>query len=296
MVAIAPAIGSGDPRALAGLSRLENDPDPAVARAASAAAERLARSLPPLRFEVLGRFAVRRGSWRAEGGKWGRPVDARVVRFLLVNRDRSVAEDLIFDALWPGSSPASARRGLQVAVSRARRVLDPPGAEQSVIESAQSSYRLVLGGRDTIDAEEFESAAELALAEDGEHRRRLLERARSLWRGEPMPEERYSDWATAYRERLIDRHIAVLTALVALHERAGEHADAADVARELIDIDSLNEGAHRTLIAAYARAGRTGQALRQYLECRRALVDGLGVEPSEATSRLQARILAGEAV
>jgi DNA-binding SARP family transcriptional activator len=49
-------------------------------------------------------------------------------------------------------------------------------------------------------------------------------------------------------------------------------------------------------MAAYARSGRTSYALRQYLECRRALVSDLGVEPSAETSRLQARILAGEAV
>ena len=111
-----------------------------------------------------------------------------------------------------------------------------------------------------------------------------------------LPEERYADWATAYRERLIDRHIAVLTALVELRERAGDPAGAADLARELVDIDPLNEGAHRALIVAYARAGRTGHALRQYLECRRALVEALGIEPAEATSRLQARVLAGERV
>ena len=45
-----------------------------------------------------------------------------------------------------------------------------------------------------------------------------------------------------------------------------------------------------------ARSGRTGHALRQYLECRRALVETLGIEPAEATSRLQARILAGQPV
>ncbi len=47
---------------------------------------------------------------------------------------------------------------------------------------------------------------------------------------------------------------------------------------------------------AYARTGRTSYALRQYLECRRALVVELGVEPSAQTSSLQARILAGEPV
>jgi DNA-binding SARP family transcriptional activator len=65
-------------------------------------------------------------------------------------------------------------------------------------------------------------------------------------------------------------------------------------ARRLVDLDPFDEAAHRQLMTAYARAGRRGAALRQYLECRRALVDGLGVEPTAATARLQARILAGE--
>ena len=47
---------------------------------------------------------------------------------------------------------------------------------------------------------------------------------------------------------------------------------------------------------AYARTGRTSYALRQYLECRRALIDELGIEPSEQTSEIQARILTGEPV
>ena len=49
-------------------------------------------------------------------------------------------------------------------------------------------------------------------------------------------------------------------------------------------------------MTAYARAGRTSQALRQFLECRRLLVEELGIEPSSETSALQARILAGESV
>ena len=35
-------------------------------------------------------------------GAWGRPIDARLVRFLLVNLDRAVPDDELFDALWPG--------------------------------------------------------------------------------------------------------------------------------------------------------------------------------------------------
>ena len=47
---------------------------------------------------------------------------------------------------------------------------------------------------------------------------------------------------------------------------------------------------------AFARAGRRGHALRQYLECRRALVDALAIEPAAETASLQRRIMAGEAL
>jgi DNA-binding SARP family transcriptional activator len=293
--ALEPAAESGDPKALAHLARLADEPDQELAGAASDAAKRMVRILPPLRYELLGRFGVGRGAWRA-GDTWERPVDARLVRFLLVNLNRPVPEDAIFDALWPDLDASGARKSLQVAVSRARRVIDPPGHESSAIESVDRTYRLILGERDVVDAEAFRSAAEIGLAATDEERRALLEHARSLWGGEPLPEERYSDWTTDYRERLIDRYTAVLAALVQVHEASGEHTEAADVARELVDLDPLNEGGHRALITAYARAGRTGYALRQYLECRRELVEQLGIEPSEATARLQARILAGESL
>jgi DNA-binding SARP family transcriptional activator len=68
------------------------------------------------------------------------------------------------------------------------------------------------------------------------------------------------------------------------------------VARRLLEVEPLNEAAHRSLMAAYARTGRTSYALRQYLECRRGMVVELGIEPAADTAALHARILAGESV
>jgi DNA-binding SARP family transcriptional activator len=294
--ALSGALACNHPAALARLAELADDPDEQIASTAVATRARLQRALPRLRFAVLGRFRVMRGGWEIGAGAWGRPMDPRLVRLLLVHHGELVPEDLIFEALWPGRSVSSARGSLHVAVSRARGVLDLPDVEASAIESEGHAYRLNLGEGGTVDAEEFRAAVEAALMEEGDGRRALLERARWLWGGEPLVEERYSDWAAAYRERLMDRYIEVLTALVELHERVADHAAAADLARELLDIDRLNEGAHRALMRAYARGGRPGHALRQYLECRRVLVEDLGTEPAEETSRLQARILAGESV
>lgn len=111
-----------------------------------------------------------------------------------------------------------------------------------------------------------------------------------------MPEERYSDWAAAWREDLVARHRRVLVALAELRTRAGDHAGAAAAATRLVAIDPLDEGAQRLLIAAHARAGNRARALRQYLACRRQLVDALGLEPSEETRALHRHVLAGRPV
>jgi DNA-binding SARP family transcriptional activator len=100
----------------------------------------------------------------------------------------------------------------------------------------------------------------------------------------------------AWREHLIARYAEVLRGLVAACHEDGDHAAATQAARSLVEVDPLDESAHRDLITAYARSGRRAHALRQYLECRRILVDELGMEPGQETSALQRRVLAGEPV
>lgn len=123
-----------------------------------------------------------------------------------------------------------------------------------------------------------------------------LERAASLWGGEPLPEERYSDWALGWRERLTDLYAAVLAAICDSCLERGDLIGASLRARDLVGLDPVNESGHRRLMIAHARAGQRSQALRQFLACRRALVEQLGVEPATETARLQQRILAGEPV
>ena len=293
--AVAPVVASGHPRALGQLKDLALEGDDAVAAAARAAIESVRLAPPPLSFRLLGGFEARRGTWRIEPSAWGRPMTARLVRFLLVHRGRVVPEDVLFEAFWAGKPAASARRNLQVAVSMARGVLDTGLSAESVIESVDHGYRLRLAAHDAVDTEEFTIAARAALAErDEETRRALLERATGLWHGEPLPEDTYADWSRDWRRALTDLYGAVLEALVAACREEADHRATIAAATRLLELDPLNEAVHRDLMAAYARTGRVADALRQYLHCRRLLVDELGVEPSAPTSLMQGRILAGE--
>jgi DNA-binding SARP family transcriptional activator len=121
---------------------------------------------------------------------------------------------------------------------------------------SERTYRLRLTEHNTVDAQEFERAAVAALAAGAESRRSALVAAAGLWTGVPSR----------------------------------------SVAQQLVELDPLSEVAHRRLIVAFARTGRRGHALRQFVECRRVLVTELGVEPGQETAALQRRVLAGERV
>ena len=294
--ALLSAVAAGHPDGIGRVPELRRDADPSVRAAAQTAGELLLRNPPPLSFRLLGRFELRRGTWLVEDAAWGRRVAQRLVRFLLCRGGGPVPEDELIESFWPDSPPESARRSAQVAVSAARAILDPPGAQRSRLTCSERTYRLELREEDTVDSREFERAAAAALDAHTPSRRAALSTAAALWGGEPLPEERYAEWATPWRERLIDRYIQILTALSEAHEQAGDANQALEVARRLVELDRLNEAAHRRLMVAAARAGRRGQALRQFLACRHALVTELGVEPGEETRALHRRVLAGEPV
>jgi DNA-binding SARP family transcriptional activator len=294
--ALLAALAAAHPAVLAQLADLGKDDDEQVAAAAVATRERLREQPPSLRFELLGGFRVRRAGWELDEATWQRPMAARVVRFLLIQGSGGVPEDALFEAFWPDRDADSARQHLAVAISRARKVLDLPDAQQSIIEAKERTYRLRLRDRDSVDADEFENAAATALADRGRDRTVTLEAAATLWTGEPLPEDRYAAWSLPWRERLAHTYSHVLTALVERYAASGSHHDAIRVAARLLELDPLDERAHRELMVGYARTGRTSQALRQFLECRRAMVTVLGVEPSSETAEVQARILAGEPV
>ena len=241
-----------------------------------------------LGYNLLGGFRLRRDGTPVPPDAWERPMAARVVRLLLVERG-FVTEDRLLEAFWRDRDPAAARRCLAVSVCRCRGVL---GA--TAIEASERAYRLVLGPLDSVDSDLFERAAARALDRaDGPARTAALEHTAGLWHGEPLPEDRYSDWAQEWRDALVDRHREVLAALSDGHARAGEHEDALRAARRMLAADPLDEGAHRRVMAGYAALGRRTRALEQFLRCRRELIEAVGIEPSRETSALQARILAG---
>jgi len=67
---------------------------------------------------------------------------------------------------------------------------------------------------------------------------------------------------------------------------AGSHADAVDIYRQLVRADEWDEAPHRHLMAASARAGQRGEALRHYDHVMAVLRRELGSAPARETVAL----------
>ena len=79
---------------------------------------------------------------------------------------------------------------------------------------------------------------------------------------------------------------AVLDRLVAITEAAGDLPAAVAAAARRVDLDPLDEGAHRRLMGLYARADDRAAAIRQYRACVGVLERELGVAPLAETTEL----------
>jgi TolB-like protein/Tfp pilus assembly protein PilF len=122
-----------------------------------------------------------------------------------------------------------------------------------------------------------------------------LQMAADIYRGEFLADfhiasEPFQEWLAAERDRTLAMVCGILQRLTAKQEAANEHEAAIRSARRSVALDALSETGQRALMRAYARAGRRGEALRQYKNCTETLQRELGVTPDAETQALAAEI------
>jgi DNA-binding SARP family transcriptional activator/class 3 adenylate cyclase len=209
-----------------------------------------------------------------------------LLAYLAANQGRKVARDQLADLLWSAGEQEQSRHSLRQALTVVRRAV--PGG--SPIRAAIA--HVVLDGEGVeVDVQAFTRLAQSTSLAD-------LRAAAELYRGEflsdlDIPSEPFAEWVEAERSRLGAIASVVLRRLALALHRAGDQEGAIANAQRLIARDQLNEEGHRLLMELYARAGRRGEALRQYAACVDQLKRELDVAPDETTVALAAAIRAG---
>jgi predicted ATPase/DNA-binding SARP family transcriptional activator len=210
---------------------------------------------------------------------------------LALQPGRVVPADQLIEALWGEDPPTEVRNGLQGLVSKLRRTLGSP----DLVTMRGAGYALELPAS-AIDVHRFEALVlgGRAAAVDGDLTRAagLLAEAESLWRGDPLAEFTYEDFAAGAILRLSELRLEVFEERLDIELQLGCHQAAVAELDELVAAHPLRERLRGLLMLALYRSGRQVDALRVFQEGRRLLNDELGLEPGRELRELEAAILA----
>ncbi len=236
--------------------------------------------------------------------KNGKPVvglasrKAQALLAYLVYTERPYAREPLADLLWDDRTQKQALGNLRVLLSSLRKQLAPYIliTRHTVAFNPDSNYYL-----DTADLLERVSAArrETNGAETlSDAAVNELSQVVALYQGDFLAgfylrESRgFEEWALLERERLRRLVIEALQRLVAHHLASRTYRQGLDYATRLLELDPLQEKAHRQMMRLLIRTGKRSAAMQQYQTCCRILNDELGVEPMLSTTRLYHQIKA----
>ena len=235
-----------------------------------------------LEFRVLGPLEV----WDDERAlQLGGPKQRALLALLLLDAGRVVSTDRLIDVLWGERPPATAATSLQNLVSQLRKLL---GAH--VLVTKPPGYRLEIEA-EQLDLERFRRLVDTARQAPAAERSSKLREAIALWRGAPLADLVYEDFAQNEAARLEELKLVALEQLFEADLEVGRAAELVSELEALVAEHPLREGFRRHLMLALYRSGRQAEALQVYHDARRELVDQLGIEPSAALQQLHGAML-----
>ena len=238
-----------------------------------------------LDFRILGPLEV------SEDGRplpLGGQKQRALLALLLLKAGKVVSTDRLIDELWAGEPPRTAATSLQNLISALRRLLG-----RELVATRPPGYLLDVdpGGVDVFRLDALLVEAKQA---DPSERADLLREALALWRGEPLAEFAYEGFAQAEIARLEELHLSVLEDRIEADLALGRHAELVGELDALVARNPLRERLRGQLMLALYRSGRQANALHAYQDARRALLEGLGIDPGPALQQLHAAILRQE--
>lgn len=215
------------------------------------------------------------------------PRQQAFLAYLLLHRDAPQPRQRLAFLFWPDSTDAQAQTNLRQLLHTLRQRL-PEAPRYLSIDERTVQWR---GDAPyTLDLADFERALARAEQNAGYDKTAALEEAVAFYTGDLLP-ALYDEWVLAARERLGQRFVTALEALIDLHEEERELKPAIAHAQRLLRHDPLHEATYRQLMRLHALDGDRVAGLRVYHTCATILDRELDVPPNEATQEAYARLM-----
>lgn len=239
------------------------------------------RSRPTVEFRTLGSVEVVRDGRVVDLGS-GR--QAALLAILLLHRNDVVSRDRLVDELWGARPPATAAKSVRNAVSLLRKeigdriVTRPPGYLLRVEDGE-------------LDSDRVEALLREARTKPPGEAAELLREALDLFRGRPFGGLEHETFAQTEIERLEQLRLSCLQARIEVDLILGLDSELLGELEALTREHPFNERFRGQLMLSLYRSGRQADALDAYQQGRRAMTEGLGLEPSRDLQQLERLIL-----
>ncbi|MFI6173127.1 AfsR/SARP family transcriptional regulator [Nocardia sp. NPDC051052] len=237
-------------------------------------------------------------AWRGEEPlPLGPPQRRAVLAALLLRAGSAVTAAELVEGLWGARPVPRATAALRTHVAQLRRTLEPDRAARApatVLVSIGDGYllRIPPGSTDVAEVERLVAAAAQVRDSHPAAARANLVAALGKWQGTALS-GLPGPFAERQRARLAQWRLAILEDRLALDIETGRSSDAVAELAALIEEYPLRERFRALLMTGLYHCGRQSDALDAYAQARRALVDGVGVEPGPELTVLHERILRG---
>jgi YVTN family beta-propeller protein len=236
-----------------------------------------------MRFSILGPLEVSDGDRDIPLGA-GR--QRKLLAILLLHRNEVVSTDRLIDELWGEHPPPTAAKALQGHISHLRKQLG-----QGCVLTVSAGYVLKLDPAE-LDAYRFEQLMHEAARGEPAAAARKLREALELWRGPPLADFAYDDFARREIDRLEGLRLTSIEKRIDADLALGRHSEVVPELEALVAEHPLREQFRAQLMLALYRSGRQAEALQAYHDGRAVLREELGLEPGEELQDLQKAILA----
>ncbi|HEX8917954.1 MAG TPA: BTAD domain-containing putative transcriptional regulator [Chloroflexota bacterium] len=239
---------------------------------------------------LLGPFVLLRDGVPVDTAHWQRRVET-LFKLLAVAPERRRLRDELIEILWPHTSAETGAANLRLLTHRLRSTLTEgtPGNGPAPVLAERGWVFLNPAHDWELDLDQLVAAVAAA-----GHDPQKLEAAAELYRGEPLLEDRYDDWAVPARESAQRAWRELCLRLGAIYLRDSHAERAVSWFERSLQTDPLDEEALRGLLRALSGEGRRSDALRLYAAFEQRLRAEMNASPAPETVALAERIRTGE--
>ena len=271
---------------------LVNQPDPATTRAAPQPTERgSATPTGTVTFALLGPLEIKRDGAAVHVGA---TKQRTLLLRLLIEPGSFVSVETLVEDLWPHEPPPGAAATIRTYVSHLRRALGGP-PDSAVLRSSQGRGYTLDVSLEAVDAGRFQQLATEGRAQlrsgDAASAIELFDDAFALWRGEPLSDVSYENFAVAEITRLNQLYLSVCEDRFEALLAADRHQEAIPELDAFSTANPMRERPVGQLMIGLYRAGRAPDSLEVFHRFRERLSDEVGIDPSLTLQQLHQRVL-----